>query len=190
MKNNFSFIFLGLTHGFVNDFDKQRELIEEVNPDIVLSEEMENISLLADNEYDNFIEAGKHSFMTPFSEVESLARLCRKKNIKLVGIDFENFGFSREVGEKIKNNGTFSKEEEAEVGDLVLKRETHQLSKIKEYLGKSKKTILVFLGSWYLRDDSPILKEISNSKLIFPANKNGDLVFEPTEDILYGEKEI
>ncbi len=189
MENNFSFIFLGLTHGFIDDFDKQYKLIKEINPEIVLSEEMENIELKNILDYESFLKNKKHSLMTSFKDVENLVNLCKKNKIKLIGFDLKNFGFSEKITNKINNNLPLSKLEEKEIENIVLKREFYQIKKIKEFQNKSKKSILVFLGSWHLRKESPLLKEISNSKIIFPVDKKGNLIFEPKEgEIKFIEK--
>ncbi len=186
-----NFIFLGMTHGFINDFDKQKKLIEEIKPEFVLSEDMQDISIISDKDYSSFLQNKKHSLMMPFEDVEKLVSLCKEEKIKLIGIDFKNFGFSEKIANKIKNNEKVTKEEEKEIEELVNKREEYQIKKIKEYKNKSSKPILVFLGVWHLKEDSLIINEIKNSKIIFPANKKGDLVLEPTKDkIVYMEKVI
>ena len=191
MKENLDFIFLGLSHGFINDFDKEKELIEEIKPEIVLSEEMENNKLNSDEEYKNFLDNKTHSLMTSFEEVEKLAKLCKEKKIKLIGIDFKNFGFSKEVSHKLKEGQPFDSEEEIKINNLVKKREKNHLKEILKFKESSKKPILVFLGSWHLRKGGLLTKKIRKSKIIFPANKGGDLVFEPTkEKIVYMEKII
>ncbi len=186
-----NFIFLGMTHGFIDDFTEQKKLIEEIKPEFVLSEDMQDISIISDKDYSSFLQNKKHSLMMPFEDVEKLVSLCKEKNIKLIGIDFKDFGFSKNISNKINNNEKVTKEEEKEIEELVNKREKYQIKKIKEYENKSTNTILVFLGAWHLRKGGLISNEIKNSKIIFPANKKGDLVLEPTKDkIVYMEKFI
>jgi len=186
-----TFIFLGMTHGFINDFAKQKELIEEIKPEFVLSEDMQNKSLISNEDYFSFLQNKKHSLMMDFKDVEKIVSLCNEKKIKLIGIDFKDFGFSREIANKINENEKITEEEEKEIGELVNGREKYHIEKIKEYENKSSKPILVFLGAWHLREDGLIVKEFQNSKIIFPANKKGELVLEPTKDeIVYREKII
>ena len=191
MKENFSFIFLGMTHGFIDDFNKQEKLIEEIKPEFVLSEDMQNISLISIEDCSSFLQNKKHSLMTSFEDVKKLVSVCNEKEIKLIGIDFENFGFSEKIANKINSKEKITKEEEKEIEELVNKREAYQIKKIKEYENKSPKPILVFLGAWHLRSDGLIVSKIKNSKIIFPANKKGEMVLEPTEEkIVYAEKNI
>ena len=49
---NFSFIFIGSTHSFVDDFLKQEEIIELVKPEFVLNEELENLKLDTEDKCD------------------------------------------------------------------------------------------------------------------------------------------
>lgn len=145
MEENLDFIFLGLSHGFINDFDKEKELIEEVKPEIVLSEEMENKKLISEEDYENFLKKKVHSFMTSFEGVEKLVNLCKEKKIKLIGIDLENFGFSKGVAFKIKKGKSFSPKEEIEINSLVKRREEIHLKKYFNLKGFLKS---LFLFSW------------------------------------------
>ena len=47
--------------------------------------------------------------MTSFGEVEKLIKLCFEKKIKLIGIDFHNFGFDENLQKKIKNQKELQK---------------------------------------------------------------------------------
>ncbi|MCK5149689.1 hypothetical protein KAJ87_02080 [Candidatus Pacearchaeota archaeon] len=191
MKKNFSFIFLGMTHGFIDDFNKQKKLIKEIKPEFIFSEDMQDISLISIGDYSSFLQNKKHSLMTSFGDVEKLVSIYKEDNIKLIGIDFENFGFSEKIANKINNKEEITKEEEKEIEKLVDKREEYHIKKISNQNNLSKKPILVFLGSWHLRSEGLIVNKIKNSKIIFPANKKGEMVLEPTKDkIVYMEKNI
>ncbi len=188
MEKPFNFVFLGLTHGFIDDFVKEKSLIEEIKPEFVFSEDMENKKLISPEDYDYFLKNKKHSIMTKFEEVEKLVNLCRGREIKIIGIDFENFGFPNQTCKKILSGSPFTKNEEEEINKIAKKREDYHFKKLKESEKISKKPILVLLGSWHLRNEGLIMKNIKNAKVIFPANKRGDLVFEPTEEkIVYRE---
>lgn len=189
MKNLFNFIFLGTTHGFINDFTKQKELIEEIVPEFILSEDMENIELISNEDYNSFLKNKSHSSMTSFKDVEKIVNICYDKKIKLIGIDLENFGFNKNLINKINNNIEITKEEEIEIDKILEERENYQIKKILEYQNKGSKPILVFLGAWHLRNNSSIYKKITNSKIIFPADENGDIVLADTkEKITYEER--
>jgi len=183
-----SFIFIGSTHSFLDDFSKQKELIESVKPEFVLSEELENLKL--DNE-DRFKEILKKRFisdMTSFYEVEKLIKLCFEKKIKLIGIDFHNFGFDKNLRSKIKNQKKLTNKEKEILEELTKKREKHHLSKILEYKSKTKLPIVIILGCWHLRKDSLLRRRLKNYKIIAPLDENGEVLFEPgNKEIKYGE---
>src|SRR3989344_3891932 len=100
---NFSFILIGSTHSFVDDFFKQEEIIKSLKPEFVLSEELENLKLDTEDKVKEILEKKFISDMTSFDEVEKLIKLCFEKKIKLIGIDFHNFGFDENLQKKIKN---------------------------------------------------------------------------------------
>ena len=126
--------------------------------------------------------------MTSFSRIKDLIELCCRRKIKLVGIDFRNFGFNEELQKKIKNQQKISAEEEKEIDKIISDRENRHLKFLEEYKNKSTKPIIVILGSWHLRKKSPIFEELDNYKLIFPCDEKGNLVFEPKDNISWCEK--
>ena len=185
---NFSFIFIGSTHSFVDDFSKQEGIINLVKPEFVLSEELENLELDSEDKFKELIKKKSISNMTSFDEVEKLVRLCFNKKIKLVGIDFHNFGFDKNLQKKIKNQEELTKEEEELLEKLTKKREKHHLSKILEYKSKAKNPLVIILGCWHLRKDSLLRKRLKNYKIIAPLDENGEVLFEPSnKEIKYGE---
>ena len=183
-----SFIFIGDTHGFLDDFEKQKEIIERYNPEYVLSERLEDISLESKKDYLKILNDKKISDMTSFSEVKDLIELCYNKNIKLIGIDFRNFGFDENLQKKIKNQQEPSTKEQEEIDKIIIEREGKHLGMLKKYKDKSSKPIVVVIGSWHLREDSPIFEYLESYKIIFPCDKNGNMIFEPTEEISWCEK--
>jgi len=187
----FSFIFIGSTHGFVDDFKKQEEIINKISPEIVLCEELQNIKLISKEDYENILKKKRISEMTAFSEVEKLIRLCYSKNIKLIGIDLLNYGFDNVLQEKVKNSARLSESEEKKLSQILRKREFHQLNVIKRYAHKSDKPVIIITGAWHLRTDSVILTNLSDYSLILPCNERGDLLIKPPaegEKIIYCEK--
>ena len=106
-------IFLGDTHGFIDDFKKQKEVIDQIKPEFVLVEKLENISLKSKKDYLIIIKNKKLSNMTSFGEVEKLIKFCYNKGIKLIGIDFKNFGFGKNLQIKIKKQEKLSSKETA-----------------------------------------------------------------------------
>src|SRR3989344_3485016 len=81
---NFSFILIGSTHSFVDDFLKQEEIIKSVKPEFVLSEELENLKLDTEDKVKEILEKKFISDMTSFDEVEKLIKLCFEKKNKII----------------------------------------------------------------------------------------------------------
>lgn len=189
MNSPFSLIFIGDTHGFINDFIKQKEIIEKINPDFVLSENLQNISLDSKEKYEEVLKNKKISNMVSFEEIKEIIEFCYKKNIKLIGMDLENFGFNKNLQKKIKSQEKLSKDEEKEIEKIIKKREEKNLEKIKEYQKKTNKPIIILIGSWHLQKNSLLMNSLNNYKVIFPCNNKKELIFGPTEkEISYCEK--
>ncbi len=186
---NFSFIFIGSTHSFVDDFSKQKEIINLVKPEFVLSEEIENLKLNSKEKLKEILDKKFISNMTPFNEVKKLIRLCLDNKISLIGIDFPNFGFDDCLQEKIKNKKELTKEEEGKLNDLIKKREKYHLSKILDYKEKTNRPLVVILGCWHLRESSLLRKKLKSYKIIAPIDDKGKVLFAPNKnnEIKYGE---
>lgn len=181
------FIFLGDTHGFINDFLKQEEIIKKINPEIVLSENMQEISLISKEDYVRILQRKKISEMVKFEEMKPLIELCYKERIKLIGIDFHNFGFDDKLQKIVNGKMKSSEEDIKKIKGIIKQREKRHLKFLKEFEGKSKKPILVLIGSWHLREDSLIMKSLKNYKAIFPCDKNGKILLKPSKagDVRY-----
>lgn len=175
------FIFIGDTHGFINDFSKQKEIIEKINPEIVLSENMQEISLISERDYIKIIQNKKISQIVSFKEVKELISICHKKKISLIGIDFNNFGLNKKLQMIIKGKKRPSNEDLKEINNIIKKREERHLEILKESENKSKKPILVLIGSWHLRENSLIMKSLKNYEVIFPCDKNGKILIKPSK---------
>lgn len=185
---NNSLIFIGSTHGFIDDFSKQKEIISSVKPEFVLCEELENLELNSEEKFNEIFKKRKISNMTSFEEVEKLIKLCLDNKIKLIGIDFHNFGFSENLQKKIKNQEELTREEERKLNEIIKKREKYHLSKILEYKEKTSKPIVIIVGCRHLREGSLLIKKLKNYKIIAPVDKNGKILFAPkNEEIKYGE---
>lgn len=184
-----SFIFIGSTHSFINDFIKQKEIITLLNPEFVLSEELENLKLDSGGKFKDILKKRYISEMTSFNEVENLIKLCFEKRISLIGIDFHNFGFNKTLQNKIKNQKELTKQEEEILKEITKKREKRHFSKILEYKEKATKPFVVIIGCWHLRKNSLLRKSLKNYKIIAPLNEEGEVLFEPRENkkIKYGE---
>ena len=179
---NFSFIFIGSTHSFLDDFSKQKEIIKLVKPEFVLSEELENLKLDTEDKFKELLKKKTISNMTSFDEVERLIRLCFDNKIKLIGIDFHNFGFDDYLQKKIKNQEELTKEEEGRLDEITKKREVYHLSKILEYKEKTIRPLVIILGCWHLREDSLLRKKLKDYKIIAPIDDKGKVMFAPSKN--------
>lgn len=175
-------IFIGSTHGFIEDFTKQKEIILSVKPEFVLCEELEDLTLDSKEKFNELLKLKKISNMTSFEEVEKLVNLCFKENIKLIGIDFKNFGFDENLQKKIKNQEEVSPQEEEALDKIILLREKIHLKKIQEYQNKTSEPIVIIMGSWHLREGSFLRNNLKRYKLILPCDKNNEPLFGPGED--------
>jgi len=183
-----SFIFIGSTHSFLDDFSKQGEIINTIHPEFVLSEELENLKLDTEDKFKEILEKKFISDMTSFDEVEKLIKLCFEKKIKLIGIDLHNFGLNKNLRRKIKNQEELTKKEKKELNKITEEREKYHLSKILEYESKTKKPLIIILGCWHLRKNSLLRKRLKNYKIIAPLDDAGEVLFEPNnKKIKYGE---
>ena len=179
---DFSFIFIGSTHGFVDDFIKQKEIINFINPEFVLCETLENLSLDTKEKFEDILKTKKISNMTSFSEIKKLIELCYKQKIKLIGIDLPNFGFNPSLQKKIKKQQKLSSEEENKIEEILQLRDEVHLREIMEYKNKTNKPLVILLGSWHLREHSLLRDSLNNYKIFFPCDKNGNLLIEPSKD--------
>lgn len=185
---NFSFIFIGSTHSLIDDFSKQKEIISSIKPEFVLSEELEDLKLDTEDKFKKILEKKSISDMSSFDEVEKLIKLCSEEKIKLIGIDFHNFGFDKNLQRKIKNQKELTKKDEERLNKIVEEREKLHLLKILEYKSKTKLSLVIILGCWHLRKNSLLRKKLKNYKIIAPLDENGEVLFEPNNsEIKYGE---
>ena len=176
---NYPFILIGSTHGFIDDFLKQKEVIELIKPEFVLCEELEDLALDSGEKFEELFQKRKISNMTSFDEVEKLIKFCSDKNIKLIGIDFHNLRFDNYLQEKIKNQEKLTKEEEEKLDKIIELREKRHLDKILEYKKKTSSPIIVILGCWHLREESLLRKKLKNYKLILPCDEKDKPLFAP-----------
>ena len=64
---------------------------------------MENNKVESDFEFNKIMKKKKISNMTTMEEVKELIKLCHKKNIKLIGIDFRKFSDRKKTSNKSKS---------------------------------------------------------------------------------------
>lgn len=174
-------IFVASTHGFIDDFLKQEEIIESARPEFVLCEELEDLELDSEGKFNELLQKKKISNMTSFEEVSKLVEFCFNKGIKLIGIDFKNFGFNFALQNKVKNQEELTKKEEKELNKIMKLREKRHLHKILEYRKKTSRPLVIILGCWHLRKGSLLRTRLKNYQLIAPVDKNNKPVFAPID---------
>ncbi len=175
----FSFVFIGDTHGFLNDFAKQKEVIESVNPDFVLAEQLQDKILDSSESVQNILNKKHISDLVDFKKVEGLIRLCAENKIKLIGLDLKDFGFNEKLKEIILGRKKPSDTEKRSIDKIVQKREKKHLSVIRKYAKISKKPLIIILGTWHLQENSTLLKALDNYVVIYPSDNKGNIVLEP-----------
>lgn len=175
-KDFFSFIFIGDTHGFINDFKKQKEVIENIEPEFVLLEKLQNILLDSEEKYLSIFRNKEISEMVSFDDVKDCIDLCYKKNIKLIGIDFKNFGFSERLQKIVKGELKAANKDKEEMENIVKERQGYHLKIINQYKKESKKPLVIIIGCWHLQKKSPLMKSLNNYLVIYPCDSNGTII--------------
>ena len=163
-------IFIGDTHGFIKDFNKQKEIIERYNPEFILAEQLQEISI---TNKDSYIKASKDQ---RFKEQAELMELCRKRDIKLIGIDFKDFGFDQRIQSIIKGEVHPTKKELAIIKGIVKERSKHHINMIKHFLLITSKPLIVIVGSWHLRKQSQLRKTFKKYLAIYPIDEKGNIL--------------
>ena len=168
-------IFIGDTHGFIDDFKKQKEIIEKYKPEFVLSEQLQDVYLLNKKDCQNKI------YLKRFKEQNKLIRLCHQKNINLIGIDFKNFGFNKRQQKIVLREIKQTRKDFINFNKLTNKRTKHHISLINKYIKLTKKYIVVIIGCWHLKENSSLRKNFKGSTIIFPVDNINQILVEPKE---------
>ena len=168
-------IFLGDTHCFIDDFKKQKELIDRFKPEFVLSEQLQEVSILNKKDYQD------NSYLKRFNEQNKLINLCNQNDIKLIGIDFKDFGFNKRQQKIVKGEIKPTKKDIIKIHILTNKRKKHHIFIVNKYLKLSQRPIIVIIGCWHLKEKSKLRKSFKGSKIIVPVDNNNKLLIGPKE---------
>ena len=168
-------IFIGDSHGFLNDFKKQKEIIEKYTPEFVLAEQLQEISLVDKETYSRAYADSR------FKDQKQLINLCKKHGIKLIGMDLKNFGFNKKLQSIVNGNLKPTKKDLQKIKEIVNKRSKHHISIIKAYLRKTNKPVVIIIGSWHLRNNSLLRYSFSDYLAICPVDKNGKIITSPRQ---------
>lgn len=182
VESSFSFFIIGETHGFIDDFNKEEAIILQIKPEFVLSEQLQDLVLDSPVNYNKLFEQKIISNMVPFKEVEKLLILCRNNNIKLIGIDFKNFGLNKRLQGIVKGKLKSTQKDLENIKFILKKREIHHINTIKKYLCLSRKPIIVLIGAWHLRRNSVLMKSLNNFKAIYPCDPKNRLLTKPIKN--------
>jgi len=189
--SSFSYFFIGDTHGFLDDFLKQREIISKVNPEYVLSEQLQDLVLDSQAKYSAVLREKKISEMVAFRDVERLLRLCRARGINLIGLDLPNFGLDAALMPVVKGQRSPSKEDHERIESILRKRQAHHLALIERYRKRTKKPLVILLGAGHLSEDSFLMKSLNNYLVIYPCGEKGEVLIQPPKEgvvVSYGER--
>lgn len=182
-------ILIADAHAMTNIFSKQKEIIEKYRPVFVLSEKMENNNVESDYSFNQIMKMKKISNMTTMDEVKELIKLCHKKNIKLIGMDFENFLIDRKLQTKINRDIKLTPDEEKELKDLFYRRENKHAKMISKFLEISRKPLVVIVNAKELKRNSLIRRSFNNYHLVYLSNTKGEMVLSPTKEKLSWKEE-
>lgn len=185
-KNKIRLIIFGETHGFLDDFSVQEEIIKIFNPNIFLYERLEEETLSSDKEKQNFLnqeEDKDFSVISTFGDLKKTILLATKYNLPIKGNDLKNMG--RENKDFLKKI-ELTKEEENLEEEILFKREKRQVQGILDSL-KNKEKTFVSVGAYHLRKDAPLLK-VKNAipYLLIYFAYDGKQLFEPPENLDLG----
>ena len=183
--SSFSFIFVGDTHGYLNDFKKQKEIIEKVQPEFVLVELLQDVILDTPEKLHSFSKEKK------FKDLKPLIDYSSEKNIKLIGLDLKDFGLHKELQQAIFKGIITTDLQQQQLDKILKKRQYHHYQLILKYASLTSKPLVILLGTWHLQKKSILMNRIPNYLVIYPVNEKGIILLEPPlipQRITYVEK--
>lgn len=190
-KEKIKLILFGETHGFIYDEVKHIEsLIKIFKPNIILYELLENKKLKTVSSKNNFLKKPdnkKFSMISKQGDLKKIIKLAKKYNLPIEGCDLKNMGRKK----PIPINKKLTKKEIIKEKKIIDKREKYHLEFIKKV--KSKHNLcFVILGAYHLRKNSPLIKSLNYSIIVYPTYK-GKMKFAPDkiksqEEIIYVAK--
>ena len=178
-KEKIRLILFGETHGFISDETKHIEyLIKTFKPDIILYELLETKKLSTISSKNNFLknlDNKKFSIISKQGDLKNIIKLDKKYNLTIEGCDLKNMGRRK----TIIFNKKLTKKEMIKEEKIIDKREKYHIKFIKKAMSKHN-LCFVILGAYHLRKNSPLLKSLNNSIIVYPTYK-GKIEFKPDE---------
>lgn len=158
--HNIKLVLFGEYHGFFNQIQVQRKIIQNVRPDFFLYEMLEEDKILNDKDAKKFLsklDSDDFSFISSYGHLKPMIRLARSFDLSIIGCDIKNMCCKYNDWRKRK----FSDEEAKRI---TKKRELQQVKVINEYTSKG----LVFglIGAYHLRKNSLVLSKLRDEKAI------------------------
>ncbi len=172
-------LFVGDTHGFLDDMAVLRRVIITTAPAYVLAEQLQEVSLRTPAEYAAVRRRKRLSATVSIAEIQPLINLCQERGIALIGIDLQNFGFTPHLLRVVSGDCPPTPADKKALRRLATRRERHQRAMINRYAKRSTLPVVVIIGAWHLRTGSPLLKGLHHSTLIIPVDAAGNLLVEP-----------
>lgn len=184
-RKDINLIIFGETHGFLEDNQVQKKIIEIFKPDLFLYEMLEESKLESEDEQNIFLnepDSKEFSIISIYGELKPTIRVAKNFNLPIIGNDVKNMG---RVDRSFSTRTELSREEIKSEEEILSKRELKQMSILKD-LSKKKK-IFATTGAFHIREDSPLLKIQGNYLIVYPAYL-GEQIFEPPEN--FDEKKV
>jgi hypothetical protein len=181
------------THGFVDDIELQRSIIEAIKPEFYIWEMLEDKKLMNDD-FENFLSNNDNSdfsVISTYGELKAVVKLMIQLGVKGIGCDLRNMGRgNKDFLSKIE----LTPEEEKFEEELLKNRELNQARVINEIAGRSSSPVFVSLGAYHTREDSSVLKNLNGKYLLCSPTFKGEKVFCPDgikkEEINYSIEEV
>ena len=161
-------VFFAETHGLIEEVSMQKKIIEMIHPELFLYELLEEEEVI---DYDDFLSKPNEeqfSIISTCGDLKKTVRLAKEYGIKIKGCDIKDM--CRKDTEFLKKT-EFDEEEK----EIMQKREKHQNKEIKKALEESDTPILISLGYFHLRKESPTLEGLEDFAIIYPENPNKDM---------------
>jgi len=177
----FPLVFLADSHGFINDFSKQKEFIERFHPEFFLIDQLENFTLEKKEDFESLRKQKRISEMSDFEKQKDLIEFCENQGIKIIGIDMPNLGVPLKIAKKINKKMVLTDEEKFEMEENTQRRSQIHIDKIKEYLKKTDKSILVSISAWFLKENSELRNVFSNYLVGYLSDSDGKVLISKPE---------
>jgi hypothetical protein len=158
--HNIKLVLFGEYHGFFNQIQVQRKIIQNIHPNFFLYELLEEDKILNDKDAKKFLSksyAKDFSFVSTYGELKPIIRLARSFDLPIIGCDIKNMYCKNKDWRKKK----FS-HEEAKM--IINKRELQQAKIINQYTAKG--LVFALLGDYHLRKNSLVFSKLKEKKAI------------------------